>query len=374
MPLRIRTGKNKGLPPNLYHHNNWYKYRNPKTGKVSGMGSSRQKAVEATQQLNALLMEGRDLVARVVGTDAPFSTFLDKFTNEILAGRKLAQKTRDLYRQKMVHIRKQFGNKITDEITIKDVADFLSKFPARSSNQYRSRLADIFKYAIANGLCVTNPAIATIPKEEEKLRGRLSLDGYYAIYEKAEQWLKNAMDISLQTLQRREDVAKMQKTDIKEGNLYVIQTKTEKHGEAAYLKIKIDNPLQEVINRCLDDIVSPYLIHRLPERIPAWKDKAKTRDHLTQVLPEIITRRFKRARDESKFYDHLPVNERPTFHEIRSLGADLYDKAGIDPQTLLGHTDREMTEHYLEGHGIQWTETSAGLNISRKNKIFPQTQ
>ena len=34
------------------------------------------------------------------------------------------------------------------------------------------------------------------------------------------------------------------------------------------------------------------------------------------------------ARDAAHAYDHIPTTERPTFHEIRALGAWLYERFG----------------------------------------------
>src|SRR5262245_53000223 len=84
MPKRIRLSHYKGLPPNLYFYENRYKYRHPVTGKFSGMGMEKLKAVEAAQQLNALLMGGHDLVARVLGKEGNrFADFLKAFMQEI---------------------------------------------------------------------------------------------------------------------------------------------------------------------------------------------------------------------------------------------------------------------------------------------------
>src|SRR3569832_661418 len=49
--------------------------------------------------------------------------------------------------------------------------------------------------------------------------------------------------------------------------------------------------------------------------------------------------------------------ERPTFHEIISLGDHLRRKAGWPIpaiQQLRGHTTEKMTRHYLEGH--EWVQ------------------
>ena len=72
------------------------------------------------------------------------------------------------------------------------------------------------------------------------------------------------------------------------------------------------------------------------------------------MTPDYLTKAFSQERDDSKAYDHIPVNERPTFHEIRALGAWLYEQQGFAQdyiQGLMGHADVKMTEHYQAGHG-----------------------
>jgi integrase len=192
------------------------------------------------------------------------------------------------------------------------------------------------------------------------------LEEYYAIYhhQSTEPWLKNAMDLGLQTLQRRKDIVNMKFQDIKDGYLYVIQSKTEKHGEAAYLKIKIDDPLKKVVDRCRDNTLSPYLIHRKPDRESQQNYKAKGKKHYTQITADYLTKAFAATRDELEIFKKTPIENRPTFHEIRSLGIKLYEDQGIDAQALAGHKTRAMTDKYKEGHGTQWTEVSAGLKIN----------
>lgn len=46
----------------------------------------------------------------------------------------------------------------------------------------------------------------------------------------------------------------------------------------------------------------------------------------------------------------------PSFHEIRSLAARLYNDQGIDAQALLGHKSADMTAVYRDTRGAEWTE------------------
>lgn len=56
---------------------------------------------------------------------------------------------------------------------------------------------------------------------------------------------------------------------------------------------------------------------------------------------------------DSNAYESMSKAERPTFHEIRALGAWLYEQQGHAQeyiQALMGHADVKMTEHYQAGH------------------------
>ena len=53
----------------------------------------------------------------------------------------------------------------------------------------------------------------------------------------------------------------------------------------------------------------------------------------------------------------------PTLHEIRSLGAKLYEDQGISPQSLLGHADEKMTRVYLDRYEVKWIKADAVLTL-----------
>jgi integrase len=89
---------------------------------------------------------------------------------------------------------------------------------------------------------------------------------------------------------------------------------------------------------------------------------AAGRDHFGQLAPEMLSREFQRLRDALGLFDSLPALARPSFHEIRALGADEYRRGGwpeTQVQALLGHADVEMTRHYLDRHGERWGDIEA---------------
>jgi len=350
--------RNATLPPNLYENGNgYYTYRHPQTGKKYGMGKRRAVAITAAKHLNAALVAQPMLAERVLGQteQTTCADFLTWFETENLPHLGLAESTYKEYQQKLPHIKHALDTKAMDAITVADIAHFLDLFPATQSNHYRSTLMVIFKYAIARGLCESNPAEATIKRQQKKIQKRLTLDAFNAIYAHAPYWLQNAMDLGLKTLQRRGDLAALQWADIHDGYIWIQQQKVEKYG-TGNLKIRITVDIQRILERCNDDIQSQYVIHRMPEK----RYQAKGRSDFTAILPALISKEWSKARKKSEYYpsDSNPLIL-PGFHEIRSLGASLYKQAGLPTttvQTLLGHTSEKMTEHYLKGHQTRWSE------------------
>ena len=357
MSPRPRRPKNKALPPNLYPTNGGrsYLYRNPVTAKWTGMGANRGQAVAAAKELNALLMPENDLVAKVLG-NVTVRQHIEWFKENIAPEREYKASTMGVYQAQFNKLIAVMGDKAVVDVSVHDLAELMEKQTPRTANQVRQVAADLFKVAISRGLRQDNPAEATLKRREKKARKRLTMDQFNAIRQRCEPWMKNAMDLALITLQRRGDVSRMKFENVRGGKLYVIQEKTEKY-DTGYLAIAVGPKLQKVIRQCRDDVPSPYMVHRRPVR------KVKARggmDHWTQVKPEMLTRKFAEARDESGLFDGTPDSERPTFHEIRALGIKRYRDKGQDPQQLAGHASAKMTSNYDSGHDeIRWIEVSA---------------
>ncbi|RON08873.1 integrase [Pseudomonas brassicacearum] len=74
-------------------------------------------------------------------------------------------------------------------------------------------------------------------------------------------------------------------------------------------------------------------------------------------------------RHKVQISENVAAGERPTFHEIRALGAWLYEQQGFEQeyiQGLMGHADVKKTKHYQEGHGeksIEYQAVNADLRI-----------
>jgi integrase len=132
----------------------------------------------------------------------------------------------------------------------------------------------------------------------------------------------DAMDLALLTGQRPADVLKLKRTDIRDGTLWIVQNKTGQR-----LGVEITGELAAVIARINErprQAISAYLIQ----------------DENGQPLTQFALRsRFDKARALAKVDFQ--------FRDIRAKAAtDTGDLA--HSQALLGHKNREMTEHYVK--------------------------
>jgi len=361
---RKRSAKYRDLPPYLYRYpDGLYLFERP-DGRRFSLGGNKARAVRLAVQLNQELRapsaNEEQLLRKIKGEEGNRLTdAITRYLREYLPERGLAPKTLTENTRMLTAMGAAFGEIATDKLTIKQVADYLDALPANTGNKYRAQLGQFYAWAIAKGIAGSNPAEATLKKREIVARQRMTLAHYQAIHAAAAPWFQNAMDLGLQTLQRREDLCWLKFADIREGRLFLSQRKVARHN-TGHLAILILPPLQEVITRCRDDLLSPFLVHRAHEK----RRPSSQREHWSQVLPEMLSREFQEVRDRLGLFNHLSAERRPSFHEIRALGAHLYQQAGIDPQVLLGHTSQKTTRVYLDRHQVEYLEVDAGILLS----------
>ncbi|MFC3816523.1 tyrosine-type recombinase/integrase [Lysobacter sp. GCM10012299] len=360
---RSRSRSRIGWPPNLYPNKAGFKYRHPVTRKEVWMGSDKAKAFAAAKKLNAMLIPANDLVARVMGTERTIADAIKVFREDDIPGRKWAPKTAEVYESVIRRIEANLGERQLASLTVKDCAEFMRTVTtsARARQQFRLVLGWILACALQEGWIDDNPALSTRKFTHERQRERLTIETYRAIWKKAPDWVRNAMDLSLLTLLRREDVVSLRFADVRDGALWVVPSKTE-GTSGVRLKIAVSAELDELLGRCRDAVVSPFLVHRLPVKARPQQLRAKDRSHHTQVLPEQLSRAFADARDEAG----IKIENPPTFHEIRSLGGALLQEAGWtlqQVQALMGHSSESMTQRYLDGHDQPWCHVSTGIEL-----------
>lgn len=362
---RPRLTKNRGLPDNLYFdpQSRLYRYRNPVSRKLSWLNRDRAECVRAAKKLNAMLLPAAsDLVQRVVGGGQSVAAIIDSYDRDILPELDLAPKTEAQYRAYHRRLRQTKLAKMgIADVGVRDIALCLNEVTEgrRMRNIYRHRLVCIMAYAQEEGWCDGNPAAATRILKVKRLRDRLTLEGYRAIYPHAPPYCQAGMDLILQTLQRPEDVVMLRYDDEVSGRLRIQQRKT-----GTRLSILVSPQLREVIEASRDGKPCPFIVHDLPRRLPKREDRAQRRQHHMQVFEDKLSRAFREARNVSGFYRRS--KHPPSLYEIKSLGGDRYRAMGWSEQqvqALMGHKDVAMTREYLDGHEEPWQEVESGLSL-----------
>lgn len=351
------------------------------SGKRKTIGTDRAYAIAVAKEYNLRMRPNVAVSLESIireegginGEAKPLSEHLDRLMKRIIIDDKPAQSTLADWNNDLVRVKEYFSDIAACDINLEHVNGFIARYQSASSANVQNRkvlfLKKIFSYAMDESLMFDNPATRKkMRRTDQKQRRRLSLDDYMRIRGAAALWLRTAMDLALQTAQARLEVSRI-KYSIKEpkeglcgcvwlpceqngvfGTLYIHRQKV-KHKEASHVAIPIGHQLKEIIESSRDNIASPYVVHRLPDK--RSNDISKEVKHPTQVAPDYLSRAFSALRDQVGVGENLPMEQRPTFHEIRALAAHLFDKQGIDPQARMAHSDAKSTKIYTQDH-VDW--------------------
>ncbi|EPH1780093.1 site-specific integrase [Citrobacter freundii] len=374
--MAARPRKNNVSIPNLYPlysrkvNKVYWRYKHPITGKFHSLGTDEAEAKAIATEANARLAEQRsrqvlaisDRIAASKGKAITTVTWLERYwkiQEERLASGDIKENT---YKQKakpVALLKERAGMKLISSVDVRDIAQLVDEYIAagqpRMAQVVRSVLIDVFKEAQHYGEVPPgyNPALATKQPRRKITRQRLSLEEWQKIFDIADanhRYMGNAMLLALVTGQRLGDISKMKFGDIWEDHLHVIQEKTgSKIAIPLSLRLNAINwSLRDVVGRCRDYAVSPYLVHFFRTTSQAERG--------AQVKSNTLTMNFSKARDLAgiDWGDGTPA----TFHEQRSLSERLYGGQGIDTQKLLGHKSLNQTAKYRDDRGKHWIKVT----------------
>ena len=205
---------------------------------------------------------------------------------------------------------------------IKRYLDERGKTAKVRANRERALFSHVFNFARQYGYTDAPNPCSGIKGHKETGRDRyVEHDEFLAVWEKAHYTVQDAMDLAYLTGQRPADLLKINRSDIRGGELYLVQNKTGKS-----LRIGIIGELQELIERILSRE------HR------AMGGDALLQDGNGQRLSYGALRtRFDKAREAAGVSFQ--------FRDIRAKTATDTDNLA-HAQRLLGHKTRAMTEHY----------------------------
>jgi len=201
------------------------------------------------------------------------------------------------------------------------------------ANREIALFSHIFNYARENGITDAPNPCAGVKKNRETGRDvYVEDDRFTAVYEKADQPTRDAMDLAYLSGQRPADTLKFDERDVRDGVLHVDQGKTGKK-----LRLQVVGELATVI-----------------ERIRARKAGYKVSSTALVVNEEgqrltydALRQRFHKAREAAGI-----TPQEFQFRDLRAkAGTDKADSAGDirQAQMQLGHKSIQMTEHYVRG-------------------------
>ena len=372
--MAARPRKNNVSVPNLYPlysrkvNKVYWRYKHPVTGKFHSLGTNEAEAIAIATEANTRLAEQRtrqilaisDRIATSKGKAITTSTWLDRYQAIQDDRLKSGDIKLNTYKQKAKPVsllRERAGLKLISAVDVRDIAQLLDEYIAvgqpRMAQVVRSVLIDVFKEAQHYGEVPPgyNPALATKQPRRKITRQRLNLDEWQKIFDIADashRYMGNAMLLALVTGQRLGDISRMKFSDIWDDHLHVVQEKTgSKIAIPLSLRLNAINwSLRDVVARCRDYAVSPYLVHFFRTTSQAERG--------AQVKANTLTMNFSKARDLAgiDWGDGSPA----TFHEQRSLSERLYKEQGIDTRKLLGHKTQQQTDRYHDDRGKDWSK------------------
>ncbi|QMK74195.1 site-specific integrase [Escherichia coli] len=374
--MAARPRKNNVSVPNLYPlysrkvNKVYWRYKHPITGKFHALGTNEAEAIAIATEANTRQAEQRtrqilaisDRIATSKGKAITTSTWLDRYQAIQDDRLKSGDIRLNTYKQKAKPVsllRERAGMKLISAVDVRDIAQLLEEYISagqpRMAQVVRSVLIDVFKEAQHYGEVPPgyNPALATKQPRRKITRQRLSLEEWQKIFDIADathRYMGNAMLLALVTGQRLGDISKMKFSDIWEDHLHVIQEKTgSKIAIPLSLHLNAINwSLRDVVARCRDYAVSPYLVH--------FSRTTSQAERGTQVKSNTLTMNFSKARDLAGI--DWGKGSPATFHEQRSLSERLYKEQGLDTQKLLGHKTQQQTDRYHDDRGKGWSKVA----------------
>ena len=224
-------------------------------------------------------------------------------------------------------------------------------------------------------------------KQTKKKRQRLTLDDFFKIQKAAEKdgelMLSTAMALGLHTKLRREDLCLLTFENCLNDDRTIFKSKVTKwenqHQEEVWNEWVLDEHphLQAALRTAIETSIAcidwktrtrtPYILHRNFRTFHLPQD-AKTKTHPSQVTGDYLGKIFAKYRDCVPKIRNMRPEEKPTFHEIRALAANLEIKSGFSLEQVsesMNHSDTETTEIYTEGHEVKVVQVASKIDFER---------
>ena len=253
-----------------------------------------------------------------------FSIVAKRYVREIFPSKSI--QTRKDNDKELANLLKVFAHIPIDAIApmhVREYMDIRGQAAKVRANREKALLSHVFNKAREWGYTALQNPCQGVKGFKETGRSRYITDAEFdQVKAQAHFTVVDAMELALLTGQRPADVLKLKRTDIRDGALWIVQNKTGQR-----LGVEVTGELAAVIAR---------INERPRQAISAWLIQDENGQPLTQFA---LRSRFDKARTLAKIDFQ--------FRDIRAKAAtDTGDLA--HSQTLLGHKNRDMTEHYIK--------------------------
>lgn len=255
--------------------------------------------------------------------DSTFRAIAARYRKEVIPGK--ARQTQLDNEKELQRLEAVFGAMPIEAIQPKHIRHYLDKRGETAkvrANRERALFSHVFNFAREYGYTsVPNPCAGVRGHREAGRDRYIEDEEFLAVWSKAHYTVQDTMDLAYLTGQRPADLLKVNRTDIRDGELWFTQNKTGKK-----LRITIVGELQALIERILSRE------HRIMGGDGLLQDGNGQR-----LTYGALRSRFDSARKAAKMDFQ--------FRDIRAKAAtDTGDMAHA--QKLMGHKTRSMTEHY----------------------------
>jgi len=324
--------RNKNLPSGMRA-----RHRGKEVYYYLDSGGRPRKEIPLGKDYTAAVMKWAELTMSAAPSNAQitFRYVAERYTREVIPSKAAATRKDNL--RELAQLYKFFDDPPApldsiEPINIRQYLDWRKAAKVRA-NREKALFSHIWNFAREVGLTnKPNPCAGIRGYKETGRDAYIDDDVYKAVWDAAEEPLRDALDLAYLTGQRPADVLKLSQADIKDGALWIEQNKTGKR-----LRIAIEGELAAVI-----------------DRIKARKVMGIKLINTRQGYPmSAITLRsaFDRARDAAaKAKPEMESAIRAfQFRDLRAkAGTDKEEREGLAAaKDQLGHSTETMTAHYV---------------------------
>lgn len=339
--MRPKT-KHSDLPPRMLRRS-----RTLKSGKVwesfyyNGRDTDgRRVEIPLGSDLNEAKRRWAELECKAAPPETGLMRFIfERYERDIIPAKALNTRRDNILC--LTKLRAVFDSAPIDSITPQIIAQYRDKRGAAApvrANREITLLSHVFNMAREWGYTAKENPVKGVRKNKEKPRDYYAEDDVWkAVYAKACDELKDAMDLNYLTGQRPADVLKMRLTDVKDGALEVRQNKTAKKLRILLEADGVRTELGRLVDRikARDRKVSSLFIVATEGGAPLNKWTLRTRfDDARTEASKVAT--------EAGNLDLAARIKAFQFRDIRPKAASETDLAHASK--LLGHTDKRITE------------------------------